>query len=43
MLLESGEGRTFDFFAIGYLLIKVPRVTLSREDEANHTILPHGC
>ena len=43
MMPHSGEGRTFDFFAIGYLLIKVLRVTLSREDDANHAILPHGC
>jgi hypothetical protein len=29
----------FDFFAIVYLLIKVPRVTLNREDESNHAII----
>ncbi len=42
MLPQPDEGRTFDFFAIGYPLIKVPRVALSRQDNANHAILPHG-
>jgi hypothetical protein len=43
MLPKSGKRHTFDLFATGYLLIKVPRVTLSREDDTNHAILPHGC
>jgi hypothetical protein len=42
MTVRLSRGHTFDPFAIGHLLVKILRITLSGKDDTNHAFLSHA-